>query len=286
MNNNFEKLKENIEKLKIDLKKIKSYQELDNLKNMYLGKNSHIKNCLKELTAMNEENKKKYGKVVHSHLHEMEELFQNFKLKVADFDCTLPIYYKVGEENILRKTIKEIMDLMTSMNFTFFAQEDIIDEWKCFDSLNINSHPCRDVFQSFFIQTTNKKNILSPHTSTIQNFLLSNYEELKAFSIGSVFRRDSDRTHSPMFHQMEVMVLNDTSNMRSSFFPFTSPSMEVDILWNNQWLEIGGCGIIHPNVLKLANRKEYEVAYAVGIGVDRLAMIKYNCHDIRSLYSY
>jgi phenylalanyl-tRNA synthetase alpha chain len=301
-------LKENIMKLECDLRGVKSYKELNDLKTIYLGKNSYIKFCLKELMEMNEEDKKEYGKIIHNNLSKIEELFQNFKLKIANFDCTLPVYYKRGKENMLNKVIKEIKDIMISMGFTFFYQKDIVDEWSCFDSLNINTHPCRDVFQSFFLKTNSKFHIMSPHTSSIQNYVLRNHDQIKAFSIGSAFRRDSDATHSPMFHQIEAIVIDESSNMRtlldyfptffsaflnqnikcrvrSSFFPFTSPSMEVDIFWNNRWLEVGGCGVVHPNVLKLAERKEYQPAYALAFGIERLAMIKYKIDDIREFYA-
>jgi len=203
--------------------------------------------------------------------------------------------------------------IMESMGFAFKNDGLMVTEKQNFDDLNVpENHSARAMQDTFFLD--NGK-ILRTHTSTTQIRVLSETPgPVKFFSMGSVFRNESvDSTHNFMFHQMEVVYINKDANVlslrwtvekilqqffnddsiqirfRPSFFPFTTPSFEFDMDYQGRWLEIGGCGMIHPKVM--ASKIDYQgdkspQGFAMGFGVDRLHMIKNHMDDIRNLYVY
>jgi phenylalanyl-tRNA synthetase alpha chain len=220
----------------------------------------------------------------------------------------------VGKMHPLRITMIALYNILNKMGFTIKIANNIEQEEYNFDYLNIpKNHPARDMQDTFFINSNqqDKVYLLRTHTSNAQiKTLLAEKPPIKIFSMGPVFRNEAvDRTHSSCFHQLELMYIGENANIinlraiitnllgeffqehteirfRSSFFPFVEPGFEVDLLFKGKWLEIGGCGIIHPNVLKNCGISQDIIGFAVGIGIDRLHMIANNIDDIRSFYCY
>ena len=202
-----------------------------------------------------------------------------------------------------------IMSLLTSFGFEIVDGPEIETEEFNFDMLNIKkSHPARQMHDTFYIE--NKSHLLRTHTSPVQiRSMLETRPPLAFSSAGKVYRKDDDATHLPMFHQVEGIYVDiDVTfanlkdlihqilhnlfgkdveiRFRPSYFPFTEPSAEVDILSENgKWLEILGCGIVNPIVLKNCNiDPEKYSGLAFGLGVERIAMLKYGVNDIREFY--
>ena len=202
-----------------------------------------------------------------------------------------------------------IMRLLEDLGFEIISGPEIESEEYNFDMLNIKkSHPARQMHDTFYVE--NKSQVLRTHTSPVQiRGMLQNKPPIAFISGGKVFRKDDDSTHLPMFHQIEGMLINDEVNFsqlkdliykiifslfgeqteirfRPSYFPFTEPSAEVDILSKNgKWLEILGCGVINPIVLKNCNIDSSKFSgLAFGLGVERIAMLKHGVNDIRDFY--
>ncbi len=232
-------------------------------------------------------------------------------------DISLPgIGIKNGNLHILSIVIDEVESYFKNLGFDVIDGLEIDNEYYNFDSLNIKKdHPSRNMNDTFYI--TNDI-LLRTHTSNMQiHFMENNIPPIKIISSGKVYRKDSDSTHSPMFHQIEGLLIDKNTSIidlknvlinfliyffnknlkyrfRSSYFPFTEPSMEVDIeciicngnkcnLCNNTgFIEVLGCGMVHPNVLNNCSidSKNYK-GFAFGIGIERIAMIKYNIDDIK-----
>lgn len=286
-----------------------SLKELQQLKNKYINDiNQYIKNLDKmdkdSLININKEKK------------QIIEIFQGFinkyddKEKVIDLqDKYLPSYKFQGKIHIITQLMEEIRKIMNNFGFTYENGVEIDTAENIFDKLNIDEfHACRNEQQSFFFLNSH----LQPRTQTsnVQTKILTNWNNkdiLKKYTIGKVYRYDSDRTHVPMFHQMEVMYINDDANistlsgfidiflekifkkkieyrMRISYFPFTTPSYEVDVKLKDKWLELLGCGIIHEDVFK-KNNKTFTYGFALGLGIERLCMLLEQCEDMRDLYS-
>ena len=215
----------------------------------------------------------------------------------------------VGTLHPINQTTVYLLNLLTQIGFKEVHGPEIESENFNFDMLNIKkSHPARQMHDTFYVE--NKSNVLRTHTSPVQiRSMLESKPPIAFSSAGKVYRKDDDATHLPMFHQVEgIYVDTDVtfSNLkdlihqilhnlfgkdveirfRPSYFPFTEPSAEVDILSENgKWLEILGCGIINPIVLKNCNidPKQYS-GLAFGLGVERIAMLKYEVNDIREFY--
>jgi phenylalanyl-tRNA synthetase alpha chain len=215
----------------------------------------------------------------------------------------------VGTVHPINQTKDYLLNLLTQIGFKEVHGPEIESEDFNFDMLNIKkSHPARQMHDTFYVE--NKSNVLRTHTSPVQiRSMLESKPPIAFSSAGKVYRKDDDATHLPMFHQVEgIYVDTDVtfSNLkdlihqilhnlfgedieirfRPSYFPFTEPSAEVDILSDNgKWLEILGCGIVNPIVLKNCNiDPENYSGLAFGLGVERIAMLKYGVNDIREFY--
>lgn len=251
------------------------------------------------------------------------------KIAKEKIDLSLPINYieKSGIHPI-SQVIEQIIAIFGSMGFKVATGNEIEDSWYNFTALNVpEHHPARQEHDTFYMSMLDKeknKKLLRTHTSNVQIHSLMNAKEfpLKIIAPGRTYRSDSDSTHSPMFHQVEGLFVDLKENIsvpllksmllhfcskffgvenlplrfRPSYFPFTSPSYEVDIQCNksgsqlvigegNDWLEILGAGIVHPNVLNNCNvdTKTYS-GLAFGIGIERLTMLKYGFKDMRALF--
>ena len=221
-----------------------------------------------------------------------------------------PVTKKIlGSLHPINQTKDFLLNLLSEIGFQEIHGPEIESEEFNFDMLNIKkSHPARQMHDTFYIE--NKSSVLRTHTSPVQIRGMLNVKPPLAFtSAGKVYRKDDDATHLPMFHQVEGIYVDENvtfANLkylihqilqnlfgkdiqirfRPSYFPFTEPSAEVDILSDNgKWLEILGCGIVHPKVLKNCNidSKKYS-GLAFGLGVERIAMLKYGVNDIRDFY--
>jgi phenylalanyl-tRNA synthetase alpha chain len=233
------------------------------------------------------------------------------------FDVTLPgTPLRVGRLHPITQTIDELKDIMGRLGFTAVDGPEIEDEYHNFEALNIPEiHPARDPLDNFYLaaagkQTNGSPLLLRSQTSTVQIRVMEHTQPpIRIISLGRVYRPDAaDATHYPMFHQMEGLYIDKHVTMadlksvlrlfatsylgrdvhvrfRPSFFPFTEPSVEVDMSWGERWIEFGGAGMVDPNVLRAVGYDPDEVSgFAFGLGVERLCMRRHNITDIRYLY--
>ncbi|QKX02484.1 phenylalanine--tRNA ligase subunit alpha [Wolbachia endosymbiont of Dirofilaria (Dirofilaria) immitis] len=313
-----------------EIESASSLQSLEKVRLLYLGRKGVIKAYFNGLRKMkNTEKKYNLGKAINALRNKLDQLIINkgnilraerinFKLQSEAVDITLPVRpERVGKIHPLSKVINEAKLIFAHMGFKAVDSPEIEDEFYVFDALNTPSyHPAREGQDTFYLKNKidNKKRILlRTHTSSAQ---VRTMEKVKTFPIkvvaaGRVYRNDFDATHTPMFHQIEGLYVNENVNMgqlkftihyflnrffgdrglkvrfRGSFFPFTEPSIEVDISYkDNKWIEVLGCGMVHPNVFRSVgiDYTKYN-GFAFGVGIERLAMLKYQIGDLRSFYN-
>ena len=260
--------------------------------------------------------------LISSKLNELESAEINRKLEKEKIDITLPERTFVrGKIHPVSQTIDEISSIFSEIGFSVEEGPDVENEYNNFTALNTpENHPARDMHDTFYLDEKKQK-LLRTHTSPVQiRTMLKDKPPFKIIAPGRTYRSDSDQTHSPMFHQVEGLHIDKNINMghlkgclnyfikeffevdkikmrfRPSHFPFTEPSAEVDIGYEmsngkfiigegDQWLEILGCGMVHPNVLKNVKVDPAKFqGYAFGIGIDRLAMLKYGINDLRAFF--
>jgi len=246
----------------------------------------------------------------------------NQKLKNEKVDVTLPERsFEQGKIHPVSQVIDEISSIFSEIGFSVEEGPDVENEYNNFTALNTpENHPARDMHDTFYLDDK-KELLLRTHTSPVQvRTMLKSNPPFKIIAPGRTYRSDSDQTHAPMFHQVEGLHIDKDINMgnlkgclnyfikeffevdkikmrfRPSHFPFTEPSAEVDIGYElrdgkivigegDKWLEILGCGMVHPNVLKNVNiNPEKYQGYAFGIGIDRLGMLKYGINDLRAFF--
>jgi phenylalanyl-tRNA synthetase alpha chain len=259
---------------------------------------------------------------IEAALQERRNALQNqalqLKLAAEALDVTLPGRgLGVGGLHPVTRTLERIETLFHSIGFEVATGPEIENDFYNFTALNIPAdHPARAMHDTFYID---EQHVLRTHTSPIQirymeaHLAQFNQQEsmpdIRIIAPGRVYRVDSDATHSPMFHQVEGLWIGEKVSFadlkgvvadflkrffetddlqvrfRPSFFPFTEPSAEMDLSWGNGWLEIGGCGMVHPNVLKHVNidSEKYQ-GFAFGLGVERLAMLRYGVNDLRLFF--
>ncbi len=244
------------------------------------------------------------------------------KLQKEKIDITLPERPFVrGKIHPVSQTIDEISSIFSEIGFSVEEGPDVESEYNNFTALNTpEDHPARDMHDTFYLDEK-KERLLRTHTSPVQiRTMLKDKPPFKIIAPGRTYRSDSDQTHAPMFHQVEGLHIDKDINMghlkgclnyfikeffeldkikmrfRPSHFPFTEPSAEVDIGYEmkdgkivigegDQWLEILGCGMVHPNVLRNVKVDPIKFqGYAFGIGIDRLAMLKYGINDLRAFF--
>jgi phenylalanyl-tRNA synthetase alpha chain len=253
---------------------------------------------------------------------ELETIEINDKLKDEKLDITLPSRpFQNGKIHPVSQVIDEISSIFSEIGFSVAEGPDVETEYNNFTALNTpDDHPARDMHDTFYLEK-NKKILLRTHTSPVQiRTMLNERPPFKIIAPGRTYRCDSDQTHAPMFHQLEGLHIDKNITMshlkgcleyfikeffeikdikmrfRPSHFPFTEPSAEVDIGYKiengkiiigegNKWLEILGCGMVHPNVLRnvKVDPEKYQ-GFAFGMGIDRLAMLKYGINDLRAFF--
>lgn len=254
---------------------------------------------------------------------ETETFFES--MKNEKLDLTLPVNFNamIGKNHPISKVYKEVYDILHKFSFEFVSGPEIETDFFNFSALNIHEfHPARQMHDTFYLK--NSDMLLRTHTSPVQvRSMLQRHAPLKVFTCGTVYRNDYDATHTPMFNQIEILYIDKNvtfANMkwfcmefckafferddikirlRPSYFPFTEPSAELDIAYRkaddgqyiigegDDWLEIVGCGMVHPNVLKSGgvNPDEYQ-GFAFGFGVERLTSLKYGIPDLRGYFDY
>ncbi len=295
-------------------------QALDQIRVQYLGKKGEVTQLLKGLGKLSPEERPvagdKINKAKDALLQELnarraalEEAQLQAKLAAEKIDVTLPGRGQtVGGLHPVTKTIQRIEDFFASIGFSVAEGPEIEDDYHNFEALNIPAHhPARAMHDTFYF---NANTVLRTHTSPVQVRTMETQQPpIRIICPGRVYRCDSDQTHSPMFHQVEgLLVDKDISfadlkgileqflraffeddvkvRFRPSYFPFTEPSIEVDIdRGDGKWLEVLGCGMVHPKVFEYSgiNPEEY-TGFAFGMGVERLAMLRYGVNDLRLFF--
>ena len=318
------------------ISKASSLSELDTLRVSYLGKKGLITTEMKSLSFLSNEEKKEKGQklnIVKNFLENellkkkdvISNLIINESVKKEKIDVTLPSRnYQSGKIHPISQSIYKIIDIFSSMGFSVESGPDIESDFNNFTALNIPSHhPAREMQDTFYIDSSSGEDevVLRTHTSPVQvRVMLESKPPIRIIVPGRTYRSDSDSTHTPMFHQVEGLLIDEISTMahlkgclidflkeffeindlqyrfRPSYFPFTEPSAEMDVAFtkqNNvlkigkgdQWLEILGCGMVNPRVLdncKIDSNK-YQ-GFAFGMGIERLSMLKYGNTDMRSFF--
>lgn len=300
--------------------------DLEVAKAKYLGKTGLLTDALKGLGKLSNEDRPAVGAAINVVKQGVETALvarreallnaeQAKQLAQESLDVTLPARtYSKGGLHPVTLTLQRIEQLFRSIGFEVAMGPEIETDFYNFTALNIpEDHPARAMHDTFYIDDAN---VLRTHTSPVQirymeNALKTNKTPpLKIIAPGRVYRVDSDATHSPMFHQVEGLWVDEdisfanlkgvvqdflqkfferddlTVRFRPSFFPFTEPSAEMDMSWNGGWLEIGGCGMVHPEVFKHVNLdSEKYRGFAFGLGVERLTMLRYGVNDLRHFFN-
>jgi len=323
----------------VDIKKkiedCKTLQEVEVIRLEYLGKKGLIPSEMKLLGKLPIDQKKIKGQelnklktFIEDVVNDQKILIENKelekKLKNESIDVTLPHNEQViGKIHPISQTIFSIIEIFGNLNYSVEAGPDIESDFNNFSALNIPlHHPAREMQDTFYVNNNNgEDNVLRTHTSPVQvRTMLKSKPPINIIVPGRTYRNDSDSTHTPMFHQVEGLVVNKDATMadlkstlilflkeffeidnlkyrfRPSYFPFTEPSAEMDVAYTKKnnvlkigegddWLEILGCGMVNPKVLENCNIDStiYQ-GFAFGMGIERLSMLKYGITDMRGLF--
>ncbi|WP_421927948.1 phenylalanine--tRNA ligase subunit alpha [Neoaquamicrobium sediminum] len=304
-----------------------------------LGKKGSVSEKLKTLGAMSAEERQVMGPAINglknrvaealsARRNELRDAAIGARLAAEKVDVTLPVRQSPAERGRIHpisQIVDEIAAIFGDMGFSIAEGPDIETDYYNFTALNFpEGHPAREMHDTFFFNPNEagERMLLRTHTSPVQIRTMETQKPpIRIVIPGKTYRQDSDATHSPMFHQLEGLVIDKTANVanmkwvleefckaffevpslnmrfRPSFFPFTEPSLEVDIQCDrsrpgevrfgegNDWMEILGCGMVHPNVLRFGglDPDEYQ-GFAWGMGIDRIAMLKYGMPDLRAFF--
>lgn len=313
-----------------------SVRALEDVRVAFLGKSGEITSQLKTLGSLPPDERKAQGAAINevkdavtaaleARKALLERAEMDAKLASETLDITLPhATLSRGSIHPITQVIEELTAIFADFGFSVAEGPQVEDDFHNFTALNIpENHPARQMHDTFYLQGegTNAP-VLRTHTSPVQiRSMLANKPPIRIIAPGPTYRCDSDQTHTPMFHQIEGLVIEKNVHMghlkgllhdmlaaffglekvpmrfRASFFPFTEPSAEVDIGCKrgrdaltigegNDWLEVAGCGMVHPNVLRHGgiNPDEWQ-GFAFGFGIERLAMLKYNIPDLRTFFA-
>ena len=312
------------------INKASSIDEIEKLRIHYLGKKGLISVAMKSLSSFSIEEKKIKGQELNIYKSLFEKELQNKKsnlenkelnekLEKEKIDTSLPPRnFNTGKIHPISQTIYRVIEIFGSMGFSVNSGPDIESDFNNFTALNIpDHHPAREMQDTFYIDDK----VLRTHTSPVQvRTMLNSKPPIRIIVPGRTYRSDYDATHTPMFHQVEGLLIDDSSNMghlkgclidflkeffeikdlkyrfRPSYFPFTEPSAEMDIAFSKKnnvikvgegddWLEILGCGMVNPKVLQNCNIDSLKhQGFAFGMGIERLSMLKYGITDLRTFF--
>ena len=308
-----------IEQAKADIDAAGNVADLDQVRVNYLGKKGSLTERLKQLGKLSADERPAAGQaindaktVVQVAINVRRELLDkeriNAKISGEKVDVTLPGRGKgSGGLHPITQTLERIESLFSQMGFEVAEGPEVEDDFHNFEALNIPAHhPARAMHDTFYFD---ENTLLRTHTSSVQiRFMKERNPPLRFIAPGRVYRCDSDMTHTPMFHQVEGLMIDEDINFsqlkgliidflehffdkklevrfRPSYFPFTEPSAEVDIMGENGWLEVLGCGMVHPKVLaNVGVDSEKYTGLAFGMGVERLAMLRHGIDDLRIFF--
>ena len=304
------------------LKKVTDAAALEDFRIKYLGRKGKITQMLGQIGQLTLEQKPRAGQLANKIKKEVTKAFEQLKNTLLQsqeqtpelIDVTLPgIPVNIGKTHVITQTLNELLEIFGRMGFAVAYGPEVEDEWHNFVALNIGpDHPARDPFDCFYIDDNV---LLRSHTSPVQIRIMEHTKPpIRIVAPGRVYRPDTvDATHMYMFHQLEALVVDEGVSMvdmkttiaqfihvffgpdtkwrfRPSFFPFTEPSAEVDLLLADKtgkenWVEMGGCGMVDPSVFDAVGiDTEKYTGWAFGFGIERLAMRKYGITDIRLLF--
>jgi len=306
-------------------------QALDQIRVQYLGKKGALTEQMKQLGSLSPEERPQAGQAINQAKQAVQQAIEarkdalqsealNAKLAAESVDITLPgRSAEQGGLHPISRTLERIESLFTQLGFEVAQGPEIEDDYHNFEALNIpETHPARAMHDTFYVD---EHTVLRTHTSPVQIRVMENRQPpLRVIAPGRVYRCDSDLTHTPMFHQIEGLMVDENVSFadlkgmldeflrnfyekelkvrfRPSYFPFTEPSAEADVQCvhcggegcrvcsHTGWLEVLGCGVVHPKVLESAGiDSEKYVGFAFGIGVERLAMQRYGVNDLRLFF--
>jgi len=324
-------LEEQTKAILASINEAQTLAELESLRVENLGKSGALTQQLKELGKLPAEERPAAGqrinqakqqvqKALEQRRHTLELKALNAKLAEEKLDVTLPgIGMESGSEHLITKTLHRIESLFSQMGFSVEQGPEIEDDFHNFTALNMpEDHPARAMHDTFYVEPGF---VLRTHTSPVQIRTMETQKPpIRCICPGRVYRCDSDVTHTPMFHQVEGLVVDEGVSMahlrsviseflkaffegnypvrfRPSYFPFTEPSAEIDMQCTHcegkgcrlckqtGWLEIGGCGMVHPNVFSASNvDAEKYTGFAFGMGVERMAFLRYGVNDLRLFF--
>lgn len=293
---------------------------LEELRVAYLGKKGKLSKVLGGMGKLSPEERPRIGALanqvkdgIQTRLEVRKSALQTAQiqaqLEAETLDVTMPgVFRPQGRIHPINSIIDQITDIFVGLGYTVASGPEIETDYYNFEALNfLPDHPARDMQDTLYLPNGN---LMRTHTSNVQIRYMKNHEPpCRVLAIGRCYRRDTvDATHAAVFHQIEFFAVDKgitftdlrgtirafidalfgeiPVRFRPSFFPFTEPSAEVDVEWNNRWLEILGCGMIDPNVMAAVGYDpEVYTGFAAGLGVERLAMVQHEIDDIRRLYS-
>tara|TARA_B100001113_G_C21078130_1_gene608595 strand:- start:146 stop:1129 length:984 start_codon:yes stop_codon:yes gene_type:complete len=314
------KVKEILEKSLEEISNAASIEDIENIRIDFIGKKGLFTNELKKLRHLPANDRPLFGQEINKAKNifltnlssaknqlEGKQLIDSLNVKPIDVSLAGSNSSK-GSRHPISLVRSKIEQIFKNSGYKIKVGPEIEDDYHNFTALNVpENHPARAMHDTFYFEG---KKLLRTHTSPVQiRSMIADGAPIRIIAPGKCYRCDSDLTHTPMFHQVEGLVIDkDISfanlkavlhefvesffereiklRFRPSYFPFTEPSAEVDILWeNNEWLEILGCGMVHPNVLRNSGiDPEKYSGYAFGMGVERLAMLYYGVRDLRTFY--
>lgn len=295
-------------------------ERLEELRVFYLGKKGQLSALLRSMGSLSAEERPKIGAIANTVKEALQAALeqQRTKLQAAQIqaqlqaetlDVTMPgVYRPLGRVHPLNSTIDRVLDIFVGLGYTVAEGPEMETDYYNFEALNfLPDHPARDMQDTLYLPDGN---LLRTHTSPVQiRYMEDNDPPIRIAVPGRTYRRDTvDATHSAVFHQVEILAVDEgltftdlkgtlkvflqeifgevPIRFRASYFPFTEPSAEVDVQWKGRWLEVMGCGMVDPNVLKAVGYDpEVYTGFAAGMGVERIAMVLHQIDDIRRLYS-
>jgi phenylalanyl-tRNA synthetase alpha chain len=307
-----------------DIAAAESPDALEGLRVSLLGKHGSVTTLLKSLGALPAEQRKAAGEEINrardvigaalaARKLALDDAALDARLATETIDVTLP-GRNAGRGGLhpISRTIERMENIFGRLGYELADGPEIEDDWHNFEALNFPPHhPARAMHDTFYF---GDGRLLRTHTSGVQvRYMDAHKPPLRMIAIGKVYRSDSDQTHTPMFHQCEGLLVDEHASFadlkgtlvefvrafferdfemrfRPSYFPFTEPSAEVDIAWqqadgSTRWLEVLGCGMVHPNVLRnVGIDPERHTGFAFGMGIERLAMLRYGVDDLRSFF--
>lgn len=307
-----------------DIAEANAPDALEALRVSLLGKQGSITTQLKSLGTLPPDARKAAGEAINrardaigealsARKHALDEAALEHKLATESIDVTLPGRDAArGGLHPVSRTLERIADIFGRLGYELATGPEIEDDWHNFEALNFPPHhPARAMHDTFYF---GDGRLLRTHTSGVQiRYMKDIKPPLRMIAAGKVYRSDSDQTHTPMFHQVEGLLVDEHASFadlkgtlaefvrafferdfemrfRPSYFPFTEPSAEVDIAWHQpdgttKWLEVLGCGMVHPSVLRnVGIDPERYTGFAFGLGVERFAMLRYGVDDLRSFF--